>query len=352
MLNLRLLTNLLLLETSGKEPEYGLCYQNITFAPQFQRFAELLITPTDHLINILYFTTNDERRKDSFEFRETIKAELKERMILERRSIMFIYSSFLKTCQICSDFRTTVIGFYIWLDYSEGCLSTTVILEFFFDGVIPLRSGVEFFLWMPASVNGNLLLSEQYRDQSIVSRSTSTPSFHAIRCFGDPSFSISLFWMNQHALVQAVVFCGYQTCRVIYRLGCILCNQLQLLYIGSAKTSPRRQGSHAQRTINNVKEVVGDRDNVACDLKTDLMAPPTTVVQHHSHQMSIRSILEKEKLNHSNFLDWYRNLRIVLKQEKRNTFLRNPFPKNPNLLQRLPMTSGSSILMTRSMSHA
>ncbi|KAJ9536153.1 hypothetical protein OSB04_un000671 [Centaurea solstitialis] len=40
-------------------------------------------------------------------------------------------------------------------------------------------------------------------------------------------------WMNQHALVQAVVFCGYQTCRVIYRLSCSLCNQSRLLQIGS-----------------------------------------------------------------------------------------------------------------------
>ncbi|KAJ9542395.1 hypothetical protein OSB04_028901 [Centaurea solstitialis] len=39
--------------------------------------------------------------------------------------------------------------------------------------------------------------------------------------------------MNQYALVQAVVFCGYQTCRVIYRLSCSLCNQSRLLQIGS-----------------------------------------------------------------------------------------------------------------------
>jgi len=59
------------------------------------------------------------------------------------------------------------------------------------------------------------------------------------------------------------------------------------------------------------------------------MAPPTTVVQHHSHAMSIRSLLEKEKLNHSNFLDWYRNLRIVLKQEKKDYVLEKPVPEEP-----------------------
>uniref|UniRef100_A0A0A9HJH4 Uncharacterized protein n=1 Tax=Arundo donax TaxID=35708 RepID=A0A0A9HJH4_ARUDO len=29
---------------------------------------------------------------------------------------------------------------------------------------------------------------------------------------------------------------------------------------------------------------------------------------------NLRSIREKEKLNATNFIDWYRNLRIVLKQ--------------------------------------
>ena len=45
------------------------------------------------------------------------------------------------------------------------------------------------------------------------------------------------------------------------------------------------------------------------------------------HNLSLRSILEKEKLNGSNFLDWYRNLRIVLKQEKKEYVLEKPVPK-------------------------
>jgi hypothetical protein len=36
---------------------------------------------------------------------------------------------------------------------------------------------------------------------------------------------------------------------------------------------------------------------------------------------NLRSVLEKEKLNGTNFIDWYRNLRIVLRQEKRSMFL-------------------------------
>jgi hypothetical protein len=31
---------------------------------------------------------------------------------------------------------------------------------------------------------------------------------------------------------------------------------------------------------------------------------------------NLRSLLEKEKLNEANFMDWYRNLKIVLWQEK------------------------------------
>ena len=40
--------------------------------------------------------------------------------------------------------------------------------------------------------------------------------------------------------------------------------------------------------------------------------------------MSLRSILEKDKLNGTNFLDWYRNLRIVLKQERKEYILNQP----------------------------
>jgi hypothetical protein len=38
-----------------------------------------------------------------------------------------------------------------------------------------------------------------------------------------------------------------------------------------------------------------------------------------------RSLLENEKLNGANFMDWYRNLRIVLKQEKTKSVLLEPY---------------------------
>ena len=45
--------------------------------------------------------------------------------------------------------------------------------------------------------------------------------------------------------------------------------------------------------------------------------------------MSLRSILEKDKLNGTNFLDWYRNLRIVLRQERKEYILDQPIPEEP-----------------------
>nr|GEW51594.1 hypothetical protein [Tanacetum cinerariifolium] len=45
---------------------------------------------------------------------------------------------------------------------------------------------------------------------------------------------------------------------------------------------------------------------------------------------SIRSILDKEKLNGSNFLDWYRNLRIVLRNEQKLHHLEEALPEAPS----------------------
>ena len=44
---------------------------------------------------------------------------------------------------------------------------------------------------------------------------------------------------------------------------------------------------------------------------------------------ALRSILEKDKLSGTNFTNWYRNLRIVLKQEKREHVLDTPIPDEP-----------------------
>jgi len=44
---------------------------------------------------------------------------------------------------------------------------------------------------------------------------------------------------------------------------------------------------------------------------------------------NLRSILDREKLNRTNFVDWNQNLRIVLKQEKKEYVLDTPYPEEP-----------------------
>src|SRR6266498_1918583 len=48
-----------------------------------------------------------------------------------------------------------------------------------------------------------------------------------------------------------------------------------------------------------------------------------------SSSFTLRYILEKEKRNETNFIDWIRNLRIVLKQERKDYILQNPIPLEP-----------------------
>ena len=44
---------------------------------------------------------------------------------------------------------------------------------------------------------------------------------------------------------------------------------------------------------------------------------------------SLRPLLDKDKLNGVNFLDWDRNLRIVLKHERKEYVLNNAIPEEP-----------------------
>ncbi|KAK8589649.1 hypothetical protein V6N13_088475 [Hibiscus sabdariffa] len=48
-----------------------------------------------------------------------------------------------------------------------------------------------------------------------------------------------------------------------------------------------------------------------------------------NNTISPQSLLEKEKLNGINFLDWFRNLRIVLKQERNEYVIEEPVPNEP-----------------------
>ena len=48
-----------------------------------------------------------------------------------------------------------------------------------------------------------------------------------------------------------------------------------------------------------------------------------------SNHLSLRSVLEKDKLSGTNFLDWYRNLRIVRRHEKKLYVIEEPLPELP-----------------------
>ncbi|KAL4366724.1 hypothetical protein GQ457_05G028820 [Hibiscus cannabinus] len=48
-----------------------------------------------------------------------------------------------------------------------------------------------------------------------------------------------------------------------------------------------------------------------------------------NNTISLRSFLENEKLNGINFLDWFRNLRIVLKQERKEYVIEEAVPNDP-----------------------
>ena len=50
---------------------------------------------------------------------------------------------------------------------------------------------------------------------------------------------------------------------------------------------------------------------------------------NNNSTMSLRSVFEKDKLTGTNFLDWFRNLRIVLKQERKLYVLDEPLPEEP-----------------------
>ena len=47
---------------------------------------------------------------------------------------------------------------------------------------------------------------------------------------------------------------------------------------------------------------------------------------NNNSSFNLRSVLEKENLNEANFIDWYCNLRIVLRNGKKEYILEQPYP--------------------------
>ncbi|KAD5960533.1 hypothetical protein E3N88_12005 [Mikania micrantha] len=52
-------------------------------------------------------------------------------------------------------------------------------------------------------------------------------------------------------------------------------------------------------------------------------------MSHENSSFALKSILEKDKLNNTNFLEWHRNLKIVLKFAKKHYVLEGPVPNEP-----------------------
>ena len=48
-----------------------------------------------------------------------------------------------------------------------------------------------------------------------------------------------------------------------------------------------------------------------------------------TNNTTLRSVLEKDKLNSKNFLDWYRNLIIVLKHKRKLYVINEAIPDEP-----------------------
>ena len=74
---------------------------------------------------------------------------------------------------------------------------------------------------------------------------------------------------------------------------------------------------------------------------------------NNNSTMSLRSVLEKDKLTGTNFLDWFQNLRIVLKQERKLYVLDEPLPEElADNVPRVEKMLMRSIIMTLLMLHA
>ena len=75
--------------------------------------------------------------------------------------------------------------------------------------------------------------------------------------------------------------------------------------------------------------------------------------KNHNSTMSLRSVLEKDKLTGTNFFDWFQNLRIVLKQERKLYVLDEPLPEEQLIMfLELKIMLMRSIIMTLLMLHA
>ncbi|XP_024977856.1 uncharacterized protein LOC112515334 isoform X2 [Cynara cardunculus var. scolymus] len=90
---------------------------------------------------------------------------------------------------------------------------------------------------------------------------------------------------------------------------------------------------------NSLNEVTSGEKNQASVKLFDSRSPQSPLCNYRLpmaqnnivKQNTLRSIIEKQKLNKMNFIDWYRALRIVLRAEKKLYVLVQPIPEEPNI---------------------
>lgn len=80
-----------------------------------------------------------------------------------------------------------------------------------------------------------------------------------------------------------------------------------------------------------------------------MLLPIVEIMSNSDLKFTLRSIVDKNKLNGTKFIDWERNLRIVLRSEGREDVLETP--SNINVIEILTTTATTWVLDTGCCAH-
>ncbi|KAI5407515.1 hypothetical protein KIW84_053681 [Lathyrus oleraceus] len=89
----------------------------------------------------------------------------------------------------------------------------------------------------------------------------------------------------------------------------------------------RLKGTHRQRTNSLSYKPSDCSANLTGATQFQSILPNQITMTTNTSNNILRSILDKEKLSGTNFLDWQQNLRIVLKHDKKLYVLEKPVPE-------------------------